>query len=138
MKKRMVAALMMFSLVAALAVTNAVGAGTPHTPNLIKVDVPFDFSDGATAFPAGRYSIQPFGVDFSTAGITIASDDGKAHGTRLVFPAGSPSPKSETALVFRRYGDRYFLSQVWINSNATSGLQLSTSSSERAVEREVK
>ena len=89
----------------------------------------------STRFSAGKYEIEPFGVN-STAGIRIASHDGKAHGTRLTFAAASISAKNETALVFHRYGDKYFLSQIWTAGDA-AGLQLPTSSAERAIEREI-
>jgi hypothetical protein len=135
MRKQIVIAIMMLSLVAALTLTNAVGTASAHTFSLITVDVPFDFSDGATVFPAGKYAIEPWGVN-STAGIRITSYDSKARGTRLSFAAGGTSPKNETALVFHRYGDRYFLSQVWI-AGESIGLELPTSSAERAVEREI-
>jgi len=135
MKKHFVIALTMLSLVTALTVTNGVGTASAHTFNLITANVPFDFSDGTTGFSAGKYEIEPFGAN-STAGIRITSYDRKAHGTRLTIAAGGISPKNETTLVFHRYGDKYFLSQVW-TAGDNAGLQLPTSSAERAIEREI-
>jgi len=126
---------MMASLVAALLVAGTIGTTTAHTFESIHVDVPFDFSDGSTVFAAGKYTILPVGIN-STAGILITSDDGKVQGIQLCFNARVGSPKDETALVFHRYGQQYFLFQVW-TAGDSNGLELPKSPTEHKVERVV-
>jgi hypothetical protein len=139
MKRHIMFVLMMLSLIAALTVTSAVGTASAHTFNLISVDVPFDFTDGTTVFPAGKYIIRLIGTG-STVGISTRSGDGKVHGVRWCFTAGGTAPRSESALVFNRYGDRYFLSQIWTvgKFGRPSGLELPKSSSERRLRHEIK
>ena len=45
-------------------------------------------------------------------------------------PAVASEPKTESKLIFNRYGDRYFLSQVWTAGNS-SGRQLLKSDREK-------
>jgi len=135
MKKQIVIALTMLSLVVALTVTGLRGTALAHTFESISADVPFDFSDGSNVFQAGKYTIQPVGTN-GTIGILIRSNNGKAYGVRLSSNTVAPSPKDQTELVFHRYGEQYFLSQVW-TAGDTLGLQLPKSSIERGLEREI-
>jgi hypothetical protein len=128
-------ALTMLGLVATVISAITIAPASAHTFNVIRVDVPFQFSDGTSVFPAGKYSIRPIGAN-TDAGISITSEDGKVYGLHMCFNAEVTSPKNETALVFNRYGDQYFLSQVW-TAGETVGLQLPKSSMERGFQRAV-
>jgi hypothetical protein len=133
MKKEVLRALTMLSLVATL--TAVGGIAQAQTFNAIRVDVPFDFNDGARVFPAGKYTIRPIGAN-GTNGISITSDHGNASEFRICLSAETTSPKSETALVFNRYGDHYFLSQIW-TAGETTGLQFPKTPVERRFERAI-
>jgi hypothetical protein len=135
MKKQVLRALTMLSLVATLIVVGVVAPAAGQTFNQIRVDVPFEFSDGTSVFAAGKYRIRPIGAN-TNAAISITSEDGKAYGLRMCFNAEVTSPKNETTLVFHRYGDRYFLSQIW-TAGETNGLQLPRSSMERGLQRAI-
>ena len=75
---------------------------------LFRVDVPFAFVAGGVHLPAGSYIISH--VDPSL--IMIETQDGKARA--LVYVAIENSNSSTTAkLVFNKYGDQYFMAQVW-------------------------
>jgi len=133
MKKQVLGALAMLSVVATLTVVGVVAPAGASTFTQIMVDVPFAFSDGANRFPAGKYTIRPIGEN-GNAGISITSEDGKAFGLRMCFNAEATSPRNDTALIFHRYGDMYFLSQVWTVGD-TIGLELPRSSMERRLQR---
>jgi hypothetical protein len=135
MKKQVLRALTMLSLVATLMVVGVTAPAAAQTFNQIRFDVPFEFSDGTSVFPAGKYTIRPISAN-TNAGISITSEDGKAFGLHMCYSAEVTSPKNETTLVFNRYGDRYFLSQVW-TAGETSGLQLPKSSMERGFQRAI-
>jgi hypothetical protein len=134
MKRQVLRGLAMLSLIATPMVVGVAVPATAQTFNQITVDVPFEFTDGTSVFPAGKYTIRPMGD--AKAGIYITSEDSKVRGSDLCFSAQVTSPKNETALVFHRYGDRYFLSQVW-TADETIGLQLPESSKERGVQRAI-
>lgn len=105
----------------------------------------------AAAFGQTRYSI-PFnfrvGDRTMTAGAYIVSSNGTLMPARLQSLAGEDlvvlpqSPVQEAGysgagkLVFRRYNNVYYLSQIW-RRGSSEGSQLATSKSEREMARAV-
>jgi hypothetical protein len=94
----------------------------------LAVNVPFDFMAGNTQLPAGEYTVQVSAPTHSI--ILISRKDSTTSAFINTNPAVSSQPQSESKLVFNRYGDRYFLSQVWQEGNA-EGRQLLKSSREK-------
>jgi hypothetical protein len=91
--------------------------GLPSTLNaqvssvpMLKVNVPFDFIAGGSHLAAGTYNI--FHTDSANL-MMIRSTDLKAQALVPVMVSDTGSDKSVTKLVFNRYGDQYFLSQIW-------------------------
>ncbi len=82
---------------------------------VVKANVPFSFIVDKADFPAGEYTIQSLGT--SGTAITIQSSDRKV--IKVVMPNACESQKAQpnTKLVFHRYGDRYFLAQIWTAGN---------------------
>jgi hypothetical protein len=111
----------------------AIASVKAQTPSSVEVNIPFDFSAGKATLKAGAYSIK------RTTGnaLAIRSADGKT--TALVngpLTIGSRDSKPGERLVFNKYGDQYFLSQVWLSVD--TGRQLFTSGAETKVAREFK
>jgi len=132
MQKQILKAATILSLVVALTITFAVSAAADSLGS-IRVDVPFEFSAGQRVFPAGKYTIRQAGV--STNGlIQIRSEDGKASVFLSTHYAQSVQSRDESALIFHRYGDQYFLFQVWAVGE-TIGLEIPKSSMERQAAR---
>jgi hypothetical protein len=77
---------------------------------LFRVDVPFAFVVGGVHLPAGHYHVYHPGDPYV---ILIEKDDGRARAMAYVHPSASNPDESSTKLVFNKYGDQYFLSQVW-------------------------
>jgi len=77
----------------------------------IRANIPFNFTVGHTTLPAGNYSVSTTGGTDSI--LVIRGLDGKA--LKLVGSHHVQASKfsDRTKLVFRCYGDRYFLAQVW-------------------------
>jgi len=92
------------------------------------VNVPFDFVAGNAKLPAGEYSVKTSGPTHVL--ILIARDDSAASAMLNTNAAVASEPQSESKLIFNRYGDRYFLSQVWTAGNS-SGRQLLKSTREK-------
>lgn len=76
---------------------------------LFNVQVPFDFRVGSSHLSAGHYRVLHVGSHL----ILFQRDDGKAQGLIPVLVSDRPLGESASKLVFNRYGDQYFLSQVW-------------------------
>ena len=101
----------------------------------IVVNVPFDFMVGTKTLPAGQYSVK---VSTKEQGLLLID---REDATQSMFIATnavvSNEPKSESKLVFNRYGDRYFLSQVWTAGNPR-GRQLLKTSREKEISQTAK
>ena len=95
---------------------------------IAKATVPFDFTVGRTHMPAGTYEISPL----SRAAILIR-DRKTAKSVLSLFNSEEPGRADSTPkLVFHRYGDKYFLSQV-SRGNGGAVMQLPTSKLEEEV-----
>lgn len=91
-------------------------------------DIPFAFTAGTMTLPSGEYRVQK--LTDGPATLLIQRTDGSAEMAVITFAASSNAPQAQSKLVFRRYGDRYFLSQIWIAGN-TRGRQLQKSPQEK-------
>ncbi|MBI4875055.1 MAG: hypothetical protein HY822_10530 [Acidobacteria bacterium] len=93
----------------------------------IRASVPFDFMAGNQRVPAGEYV---FAQDWFRRQLQIGSTDAKVT-LSIVFNAGSYNRTGfASALVFDRYGDRYFLREVLAGENAV-GARLPKSRAEK-------
>jgi hypothetical protein len=129
MKKKIVNGLIKGGLLIAMV---AVMAGQPAKAQSLvyglRANIPFDFKVGDKTFPAGRYSVNR--VQQDDAVIKVSSLEGKANTFRGTIPVTVEKTRSKGTLVFHRYGDQYFLAQVW-PAGASIGRELATSRSER-------
>jgi len=91
----------------------------------VVVNVPFAFGDGTQNFAAGRYSIRM--DEQKILAIRGASNSGFA---RAWFERDS-HPAETTKVVFRRYGDQYFLSEIWIAGESSHTYRLPSKEEKR-------
>jgi hypothetical protein len=101
----------------------------------IVVNVPFDFMVGNKTLPAGQYSVKVSGKE--QALLLIDREDATQSMFIATNAAVANEPQSESKLVFNRYGDRYFLSQVWTAGYA-QGRQLLKTSREKEIAQTAK
>lgn len=134
MKKELVKGFTMVAFVVVLALAAAAASATAQSSGKVSADVPFEFSVGYKTMPAGEYSVQT--VSSSGNSLLIQSRDGKTSALRLSDATSRIKNKSHALLVFHRYGERYFLAEVWNGADIT-GRQLLQSLEERAIEREL-
>jgi hypothetical protein len=104
MKKQMFA-LLVLSLM--LATVSAYGQSV-----LVKANIPFEFSVTGATLPAGAYTIQSLTAEGMV--LSIRDSDMKAQEMVLAIECESRNDAQQSKLVFHRYGDRYFLAQVWV------------------------
>ena len=103
-------------------------------PGPARFTVPFEFAVGTQVLPAGEYNIQPALSDRNDR-ILLRSHDGRTVTTVFAVPVKSQKASSETTLVFKRYGERYFLSQFWSQGSAT-GREVPASSAEQEARKQ--
>lgn len=115
-------------MAAAMATTILASTRVASAQQQVVATIPFAFAAGAANLPAGDY------------GVKVAEANGMLRLTNLDNPkvsafvpanaAGSSGIQDHSKLIFNRYGDRYFLSQVWTAGNST-GKQLRKSAREK-------
>jgi hypothetical protein len=99
-----------------------------------KVEIPFDFSVRDKTFPAGVYSVSRVNQDKTL--LLLRSEDGREAINIVTNPVRAKEISGSGKLIFHRYGETYFLSQIW-ESDDIQGRQLSKSRTERSIEREM-
>lgn len=99
----------------------------------LRANIPFAFSVGNTQLPAGKYSVSRVLPNSGDSLIEISSLAGKASAFRTTIPVTTGKPRDKATLVFHRYGDQYFLFQVWA-AGVSTGLTFSPSRSERELQ----
>ena len=77
---------------------------------LMKVDIPFAFSVEDHSLPAAEYLVFTVTPERS---IRFISTDGKHSAIVNTLPNHASLPSENSRLVFHRYGNEYFLAQVW-------------------------
>ncbi len=93
----------------------------------IRVTVPFEFVAGQSSFTAGEYSV----ISPAPGVVEIRNQNGSHAALVLANRAQLLHAPDTSELVFRVYGDRYFLSQIWTAGNAI-GKEIPKSHAQRA------
>jgi hypothetical protein len=101
----------------------------------IRANIPFDFSVADKKLPSGKYSIGRARPNSDDSILSIADADGLSKAIRISIPVETLHAKDNATLVFHRYGDQYYLFQVWL-AGETTGRQFLKSGREREIERE--
>jgi hypothetical protein len=116
MKQQIFKLTAIFAIFLGLAVTGV----QAQAPSKVEVNIPFEFSAGKTTLQPGVYSIKRM----SGNNMTLRSAVGKSA-VILNAPLNltSTDPESVERLVFNKYGDQYYLSQIWLT--ADTGRELS-------------
>lgn len=94
------------------------------------VNVPFSFWMGKQELPAGTYRIQLW----PNKTLQLNGPDGQIH---MVFVHDLYSKTPRTGyLLFHRYGETYFLAQVW-SAQANIGVECARSHAEKQTQRQM-
>jgi hypothetical protein len=122
-------------MAAAMTVTALASAHVAQAQENLVVTIPFDFAAGSANLPAGDYSVK---ASASNHTVLLINRDNPAVSMILTANAAeSTVPQTQSKLVFNRYGDRYFLSQIWAEGN-TTGRQLPKSNREKEIAAEAR
>lgn len=97
-----------------------------------KVEIPFDFSIRDKTLPAGVYRVERIFQD----ALLIRSEDRQEVCVSLTMPVRAKEIPETGRLLFRRYGETYFLFQIW-EPGSNDGREFVKSGAERSVERDL-
>ena len=136
MKRKVIKRLTMLSLVSMFSLCAAVASANAQLSDPIRAKVPFDFNVGDKKLPAGEYTFSRLSGFSDTKVISVSSADASAHVFQSTFAAHVLTPKNKSTLVFHKYGDQYFLEQIW-SGGEQAGSQVPESRSERTIQRQL-
>jgi len=131
MARQLIKGMTMVLLVVALAIVTASAYGQSTRSS---AEIPFDFIVGSDSLAAGHYY-----VSNATAGgatVKIAAAEAATSVLRMTSSIGGGAPAKSSKLVFNRYGNRYFLAEIWIEGDS-QGKKLMKSREEKALQREL-
>lgn len=94
----------------------------------LEADIPFQFHVGNTTLPAGRYTIHELEGNLKV--LQISSADSKQSALFDVESAQARTTPDKAEMIFNKYGDRYFLSEMFDAGNA-DGSRLAPSRDEK-------
>jgi len=106
-----------------------VGTLSAQSEQIGVINIPFNFIIGQKILPAGEYTIRPSRIDSKTVWL-VQGNDTQAGAFFLTIPVLARETQEKTRLVFHKYGDQYFLSQIWMLGD-NSGRELSMPRLER-------
>ena len=101
-------AIMVFTTLSLLAMLTATSVKAQSNLHL-EVNIPFEFSVGNKALPAGEYTVRYVAQGM----LVIQSVDRHVSQVFSILSTEAGRGRDESSLIFTRYGDQYFLSTIW-------------------------
>jgi hypothetical protein len=92
----------------------------------LEATIPYQFYAGNAKFPAGKYVIRPMD-DSDLTIMEISSVDGTTSALFQVRDAQAKSSPAKNELVFKKYGNRYFLDKLFDEANPSGSAVLESS-----------
>jgi hypothetical protein len=102
-----------------------VGVGYAQSSLTVDAKIPFNFNIGAQRFLAGQYDLKPL----LQHTVLLRNQHGRGLTNVTTISVQSMEAPNSSVLVFHRYGEHYFLSQIWVAGN-TVGREIPKSRSE--------
>lgn len=133
MKKETLKGITMAVLTITLALATAVVSANAQSSNRVAATIPFDFAVGGKTMAAGDYLLGS--ISGESEGLVVRSKDSGKSVVRLTNSIHPNAKENRARLVFHRYGQRYFLAEVW-GAGDGNGRKLTECREERAIRRE--
>jgi hypothetical protein len=119
-----------FLAAAVIAVASLAPPSSAQTTTQLRADIPFAFQFGPRHYPAGVYTVKSLLERFVF--LKSKSDEGAG----MVASSGYNKELTRGKLVFHRYGNHYFLEEIW-TPNTSSHLRLVQTPAERHIRKEL-
>ena len=123
-------------LSAMMILTSVASASAQSLAVRVRFNVPFDFTFGEKQLPAGEYSVGRVLPSSGDTMLSIIDDNGHSKAVMMSHTAVRSRAKTRASLVFHRYGEQYFLVQVW-PAGASVGREFTESKKERALQQQL-
>lgn len=112
----------------------ATRAGAQTNQELV-ANVPFDFTVCQERLPAGEYKVRPVS-SANPRVLLVSSRDDRSVIMVCTRDVKGQKPAATGKLIFNRYGDQYFLSEMWLPGEIT-GIEVAKSDQEAALLKEL-
>jgi hypothetical protein len=109
MKQQIFKLTAIFAIFLGLAVTGV----QAQASSKVEVNIPFEFSAGKTTLQPGVYTIKRMSGNY----LTLRSAGGESVILNAPLNLTSSDPKSVERVVFNKYGDQYYLAQIWLTAD---------------------
>ena len=116
-------------VVGMLLATNVVA----QTSQELVANIPFNFTVCREQLPAGKYKVRPV-TSANPRIVLVATADNRPIEMICTHDVQSKKPATTGKLIFNRYGNQYFLSELWLQGE-TTGRQLGKTEAEDALFR---
>ncbi len=131
MRIQSLAKLILLALVSVLTVVSA----HAQSSGQFVATIPFDFYAAGKTLPAGAYLVTR-STQTSAEGLVLRRTDGRGDVFVTTRVSQASQIQRQSKLIFHRYGDEYFLSEIW-TSGRIVGRELPISRRERSLERQL-
>ena len=133
MARQIAKGLTMLILLLTMALVTAVATADGQSQHKLNARIPFEFIVGDKTLAAGQYEVNTVGITQDVLAIR-----GRESNDSVIRLAMTREPKESkpARLVFHRYGNSYFLSEVWEGGDGL-GWQLKESAQENGMKREL-
>ena len=133
--KQVLKGVTMLASIIVLAFATALVSSAQTRSQQIRANIPFDFVVGDRTLTAGNYAVGTISSGSADA-IAVRGRDNRQRVVRLTNAVTENAKTKRARLVFHRYGNTYFLAQVWA-SGSSEGREMVRSKAERATEMEL-
>jgi hypothetical protein len=133
--KKFVTASTKVGVLVLLSIAALAASAKAQTGTALKANIPFDFTVAGQRFAAGHYSITRASQTSGDLVLEVNSLDEHSRAFPITSRLESLTARDNSVLIFRRYGDEYFLAQVWA-AGSTTGRAFAKSRRERQLAQE--
>jgi hypothetical protein len=123
-----------FSLISLLSLLLVAGSAIAQTVH-VRGNIPFNFAVGNKTLPAGTYDVGSID-NVNTKVLLVQFRNGSSSMIVGSNAAQNLKPADKSKLVFNKYGNRYFLSEVWVKG-VTRGNRLAKTSREKELAKDM-
>lgn len=134
MSGKFIRRLTMLSLISMFTLCAAVASANAQLSYPVRAKIPFDFSMGDKKLQAGEYRFSRVSADGKI--MLVSSVDVNTSVFQSTIGTEVLAAKNESKLVFHRYGDQYFLEQIW-TAGERGGTEVLESRSERTIRQQL-
>lgn len=135
MKKQNRNTLIKLAMMIALGISAITSSVQAQGYDSVRVKIPFEFTIGDRTLPADTYTFKRLN-DNDPNLLSLRGEDHVAIANGFTNTVQAIKASAQSKLIFHKYGDRYFLSEIWIAGNDTGG-QFPKSRAERELNREM-